>query len=212
MAQLTPAFFATILKIEGGYQNRADDTGNYACGALVGTKYGVSAGAYQTWSGHCPTQAEMQGITEQTAFNFYAWYFDRYNLYQIENQQFFELLANNTMGSPAAAARAEQRALNELGFPVAVDGNRGPQTIQALNDAWRRDAAAIYNAVRQQWIDYLYSINKPQFIDGWLTRLNRYFPPITPSQVATGQVAAGSGVILIVIAAAAWFIFKNKRA
>lgn len=206
MAQLTPAFFATILRIEGGYQNRADDNGNYACGALVGTKYGVSAGAYYTWTGRCPTQADMQGITEDTAFNFYAWYFDRYNLYQIENQQFFELLANNTMGSPAAAARAEQRALNALGFPVAVDGVRGPQTIQALNTAWRRDAPAIYNAVRQNWIDYLVSINKPQFLPGWLKRINDNFPPIS------AMAAAGSGISLAVVVIVAWIIFKKRKA
>jgi len=191
MAQLTTPFFQTILKIEGGYQNRADDSGNYACGNQVGTKYGISAGAFQTWTGRCPTVADMQAITTGQAFNFYAWYFDRYNLFKIENQKFFELLANNTMGSPAGAAKAEQKALNSLGFQVAVDGIRGPQTIAALNAAWKKNPASIYNAVRAEWVQYLNSINKPQFLQGWLNRLNKYFPPMA--------AAAGLGLAAVIV-------------
>jgi len=191
MAQLTTPFFQTILKIEGGYQNRADDSGNYACGNQVGTKYGISAGAFQSWTGRCPTVADMQAITTGQAFNFYAWYFDRYNLFKIENQKFFELLANNTMGSPAGAAKAEQKALNSLGFQVAVDGIRGPQTIAALNAAWKKNPASIYNAVRAEWVQYLNSINKPQFLQGWLNRLNKYFPPMA--------AAAGLGLAAVIV-------------
>lgn len=201
MAQLTNAFFQTILKIEGGYQNRADDSGNYACGKQVGTKYGISAGAFQTWTGRCPTVADMKSLTTADAFQFYAWYFDRYNLYQIENQKLFELCANNTMGSPAGAAKAEQRALNRLGYNVSVDGARGPQTIAALNAAWRKNPAAIYNAIRQEWVDYLNSINKPQFLPSWMYRLNTYFPPMA--------AAIGGGIGLVAIAFFALLIFKK---
>lgn len=197
MAQLTPAFFKTILAIEGGYQNRADDSGNYACGNQVGTKYGISAGAYLTWTGRCPTVADMQAITTDQAFQFYAWYFDRYNLFKIDNQQFFELLANNTMGSPAGAARAEQRALNTLGYKVTIDGARGPETIAALNAAWRKKPAAIYNAVRQEWITYLNSINKPQFLPGWINRLNKYFPPMAAA--AAGGLGLAAVITLGII-------------
>lgn len=204
MAQLTSAFFQKILAIEGGYQNRADDTGNYACGQLIGTKYGVSAGAYQTWTGHCPTVAEIRDMETATAFNFYAWYFNLYNLYPIQAQQFFELLANNTMGSPANAAKVEQRALNKLGYSLAVDGVRGPATIAALNDAWQKNPAQIYNLIRQDWIEYLQSLNKPQFIQGWLYRLENYFPPI--------GAAAGIGMGAVVIGLILLYLTKNKRA
>ena len=167
-----------------------DDNGNYCGGELVGTKHGVSAVAYGTWAGRCPTVAEMKALTTGTAFQFYAWYFDRYNLYPIESQKFFELLANNTMGSPSGAARAEQRALNRLGYSVAVDGVRGPATVAALNAAWRSNPAGIYNAVREEWIKHLNSINKPQFLTGWMKRLDRYFPPIgTASAIGAGAIA-----------------------
>lgn len=203
MAQLTPAFFQTILKIEGGYQAMPDDNGNYCNGQLIGTKYGVSAVAFGTWAGRCPTVTEMQSLATDTAYQFYSWYFNYWNLYHIENQKFFELLANNTMGSPTGAAKAEQRALNRLGYNVAVDGVRGPGTIAALNAAWRNNPTGIYNAVREEWIKYLNSINKPQFLTGWMKRLDTYFPPL-------GAVGAGIGLAVLVLGAI--LIFKSKRA
>jgi len=202
MAQLTPQFFQTILKIEGGYQAMSDDTGNYCGGQLIGTKYGVSAVAFGTWVGRCPTVAEMKALTTDTAYQFYTWYFDRFNLYPIESQKFFELLANNTMGSPAGAARAEQRALNRLGYAVAVDGARGAATIGALNAAWRNNQTAIYNAVREEWIKHLESINKPQFLPGWMYRLNTYFPPL--------GAAAGAGIGAAIAIIFTFLILKNK--
>lgn len=203
MAQLTPDFFRKILKIEGGYQNRTDDSGNYACGQLIGTNMGISAGALETWWGRCPTVAEMRGLTQAQAFDFYAWYFNQYNLYQVENQQFFELLANNTMGSPLNAARAEQRVLNRLGYPVAVDGQRGPNTISALNKAWRANSTSVYNGIRSEWISYLQSINKPQFLPGWMHRLDNFFPPLG------GTVGGGSVWLAVAGAALLYIIFKK---
>ena len=200
MAQLTQAFFDKILRIEGGYQAMPDDNGNWACGQLVGTKYGVSAVAFQTWVGRCPSVEEMKSLTTGTAYQFYAWYFDRYNLYPIENQQFFELLANNTMGSPTNAARVEQRALNKMGYTVAVDGVRGPATVAALNAAWRANPSAIYNTVREDWIQYLKNLNKPQFLTGWLKRMEQ-FPPLGAAGIGIGAAA----LLLLGI-----FLFRKK--
>ena len=105
------------------------------------------------------------------------------------------------MGSPSGAARAEQRALNRLGYSVAVDGVRGPGTIAALNAAWRNNPTGIYNAVREEWIKYLNSINKPQFLTGWMKRLDTYFPPLGAA------VAVGGGVMLLIFS----FLFFMKK-
>ncbi len=190
--------------MEGGFQNRADDNGNWACGQLVGTKYGVSAVAFSTWAGRCPTTDEMQSLTEAQAWNFYAWYFDRYNLYPIESQTFFELLANNTMGSPTNAARVEQRALNKMGYPVQVDGVRGSATLAALNAAWRENPSAIYNAVRSEWIKYLESLNKPQFLGGWIYRMDTFFPPMSAAVI-------GGGVALLLLLAVVLLKRRKKK-
>jgi lysozyme family protein len=196
MAKLTQAFFTTILKIEGGYQTFPNDIGNYACGNLVGTNMGVSAVAYSDWVGRCPTVQEMTNLDQQTAFNFYSWYFDRYNLYPIENQKLFELCANNTMGAPSQAIRAEQRALNNLGANLTVDGDRGPKTIAAINLAAKKNFAATYNAIRAEWVNYLNGINS-EYRAGWINRMNTYFPAIDTTTKA-GFGSAGLILLLLV--------------
>ncbi len=194
MAQLTNSFFQKILAIEGGFQAMPTDSGNYCAGNLIGTKYGMSAVAISAWWGRCPSQEEVKNLTEQNAMDFYAWYFDRYGLFQVENQQLFELLANNTMGSPANAAKIEQRTLNQFGYSLAVDGQRGPQTIQAINDAWVKFGPKFYNAVRDAWVNYLVSLNRPEFIEGWLYRMNKYFP-----KIAKSSTGISLGIALLVL-------------
>jgi lysozyme family protein len=195
MAKLTKAFFATILKMEGGYQAFPNDIGNYACGNLVGTNMGVSAVAYSDWVGRCPTVEEMTNLDQQTAFNFYAWYFDRYNLYPIKNQKMFELCANNTMGAPLQAIKAEQRALNNLGAILTVDGDRGPKTIAAINAAAAKNFAATYNAIRAEWVNYLNGINS-EYRAGWINRMNKYFPAI---DTTTKAGFGGAGLIMLLL-------------
>lgn len=192
MAALTDAFFKKILAIEGKYQNRSDDNGNYCGGQLIGTNMGMSAVAVGQWFGRCPTVAEMQGFTPQTAYSFYSWYFDWLGYFQIQNQQFAELLMNAAMGSPVGAAKTAQRLLNNYGYAVSVDGSMGPQTIGALNDAWIKHGAQFYNDYRAAWIQYYKDVNKPQFLPGWLKRMEN-FPPLP---VTTTGTAIGGGVII----------------
>lgn len=190
MAQLTASFFQTILDIEGGYQDHPSDSGNYCQSQLIGTKYGMSAVAVATWWGRCPSVAEMKALSKADAQAFYSWYFDRYNLYQIQDQKLFELVANNTMGSPANAAKVTQRALNKFGYSVSVDGAFGPQTISALNEAWKKYGSKIYNQIRADWVQYLKDLNRPEFIEGWLFRMNKYFPSISEKGMSIGLFAA----------------------
>lgn len=192
MAQLTQSFFETILRLEGGYQRDPVDKGNYnTCGELVGTNMGLSAVAYSTWVGRCVDEAEMRAITRDTAFNFYAWYFNLYNCYKIEDQHLAELIMNNTMGAPGPAAKAEQRALNKLGYKVAIDGSRGPATIAALNKAARANMPRLYNAIRAEWLAYLKRLNS-KFYPGWLKRMEA-FPPIgtTTTWIVPALLALG---------------------
>lgn len=154
------------------------DSGNYCNGQLVGTKYGMSAVAISSWWGRCPSESEVKNLTESDAKAFYAWYFDNFGLFGIENQLFFELVANNAMGSPANAARVAQKVLNQFGYSVEIDGAFGPETINALNSAWRSKGAVIYNAMREAWVTYLVNLNRPEFIEGWLYRMNRFFPAL----------------------------------
>lgn len=206
MAQLTPQFFSKILQIEGGYQNRSDDNGNYCSnGQQVGTNMGMAAISVETWWGRCPTVAEMKALTTDVARAFYAWYFDRFKLFQIQNQELAELLMNNTMGNPSAAARVEQKALVKLGYNVSVDGVRGPQTVAALNEAWQQHGANLYNLIRTMWLDYLKGLNKPQFYQGWLKRMEKFPPMGGNAQPSTANMGAILGVLVF------FMIVNSKR-
>lgn len=183
--------------MEGGYQNFPNDTGNYnACGELVGTNMGVSAVAYSQWVGRCPSEAEMRAITRSVAFDFYSWFFDRYQLFGIENQELFELCANNAMGNPSQAAKSAQRALVALGYPTDVDGAWGPQTVGNLNKATReRGLPTVFNAVRAQWIDFVQTV--PTWGAALVARVEKYFPEMNLSTAMAGGLLFATLLLLI---------------
>lgn len=190
--------------MEGGYQAMPADVGNYACGNLVGTNMGVSAVAFQQWQGRCPTVSDMKGLTQADALAFYKWYWQYYNIDGINNQALAELVMNNTMGAPSQAAKAEQRALQRMGYTnVAVDGARGPITLAALNDAARKDLQRTYNTVREEWINYLGGINS-QFRQAWINRMDRHFPPMDGN-----MQMAGGGLIGLLVLLGLFFANRN---
>jgi lysozyme family protein len=211
MASLTDDFFNVILAVEGGYQEHPKDNGNYACEQLLGTNMGVSAVAYSMWVGRCPTKTEIKNLTQQTAFNFYSWYFDKYNLFKIQNQKFAELLMNNTMGNPTGACKVEQRALNKLGYSLVVDGNRGQNTINALNDGWEKHGPVLYNLIRTDWINFLEGLNLPHFLPTWMNRMNNHFPELDESELdESGNDKSNNQVVFGIIGVFILFLLSKK--
>lgn len=175
MSQFTEKFFQKILQMEGGYQAHPADNGNYACGQLAGTKYGIAAVSYQTYTKRCPSADDMKAITEDFARAFYRWYGDFWRIDEVEDQEVYELVFNNFMGSPAQAARALQRALNRFGYALDVDGKMGSKTLAALNSAVAQHQAAVYNAILDEWVAYL-NTTQLEFRTGLLNRVANHFP------------------------------------
>lgn len=82
-----------ILREEGGYQNSPSDTGNFACGVNVGTKYGISAPTLQANIGKCPLPSDMINLTlDQAARIYESKYWDKILGDTIANQSIAELL------------------------------------------------------------------------------------------------------------------------
>lgn len=180
MGKITSAFFATIQQMEGGYQNFSSDTGNLnSCNQLAGTNIGIAAKSYEQYTKtKCATEVQMKGITPAFAIGFYEWFGRFYRLGEISNQQVFELCFNNTMGNPSWAAKSEQKALNRFGYRLTVDGKRGTKSIAALNHAAGQNPPAIFNAIREEWLNYLAGLGNQQFSKGWANRVNNHFPPM----------------------------------
>jgi len=185
MPQLSQSFFQKILFIEAGYQKLSDDKGNIACGILAGTNRGVSAIAYQEYTGRCPSVADMESIDDAFAWDFYNWFWNRFRIDEIEDTDVANLVMNNFMGAPKYAAQSLQRAMNRFGYGLAVDGIIGSKTLTAVNHAVSQNKPASYNAIRDEWIDYLRGVTYGVAIT---RRVNTHFPPM---QVQTQEVVAG---------------------
>ena len=78
----------TALKLEGGYQKLSSDPGNYnSKGELVGTNFGVSAKAYESWINRPPTEEDIRSITKELAtYIFKVWYWDAVRASEIHSQ------------------------------------------------------------------------------------------------------------------------------
>jgi lysozyme family protein len=172
MADTFDLVFPELMKHEGGYQNDASDPGNYTggrigVGSLVGTKYGISAGAMSNYLGRPATVADMQGVTQEFAKPFFR---DRYwNPVNADNLPLGLDYAMADMSYHSGPSRAVRNLQNTLGTPTtgtlsmadynAISAHGNPQAL-----------AGQYNANRRVFLQGLnnYEHNK----NGWNARLD----------------------------------------
>lgn len=134
-ANISPALENTF-GAEGGFQKHPGDSGNYANGKLVGTKYGICAKSYP--------REDIPNLTLSRAafiYNNDFWGASRCGEWknQIIANLYFDLAVNLGQGT---AARIIQRAVNLAGWPrspIPVDGNIGRGTVQRLNEVNQTD-------------------------------------------------------------------------
>jgi lysozyme family protein len=203
-----------ILKIEGGYQINSLDNGNYACGQLVGTNYGISAIAYQDWIGRCPTVADMQNITPLIARQIYkAKYWDKIRGDDFTNQNTANMLFDMQVNHPSYfngivmdAVVAQRKYINTT-FALPFDDGE-IATINSLNqrtffDDVKDGREAAY---RMQVVTHPDQI---VFLNGWLARLRtlewneKWKEPVKFLIIALIIVALGAGVF--------WYISNRKK-
>ncbi len=135
----------------------------------------------------CPDAAFMQAIGDDYAFSVLGKFWDFWRIDEVANQQVAELLMNNFMGLPTAAAKAAQKACNRFQANLAVDGVMGSKTLAALNSLIGQNLPKIYNAILAEWIAYLNTVN-PTFRQGLLNRVNDLFQPMPEGGTNTAGV------------------------
>lgn len=209
-------FAATLLELEGGYQNNSSDAGNYnSMGVNVGTNLGISAPVYERYIGRPPTAFDMLEITPAIARDIARVnYWDKLKLNQVLSQE----LANNVMdfgfnAGTGTSAKTLQSVLNDNGNSLVIDGAIGPQTIAAANNT---PAAKVHNDFTDQREKYYRSLNKPEFLQGWLNRLKE-FPDIPEPALPVTEEQKKKLRYIFGILAAALLVFgiywglKTKR-
>jgi lysozyme family protein len=148
-----------VLEHEGGYVNDPDDPGGE-------TKYGISK---RTYPG-----LDIVNLTESQARDIYYrdwWLRLRCNEIRDDRaaQKYLDMSVN--VGG-TAGTRILQRALNQLGWRVTIDGKIGPQTIGAANKA---NPDALLAAMRRLQAAHYESLIRrnpklAKFRRGWMAR------------------------------------------
>lgn len=143
-----------VLKHEAGYANDPSDPGGE-------TNFGISKRQYPSLDIKNLTKDEAKAIYKR---DYWLSLFDSIGDQRIANV-LFDFSVN---AGTETAIRTMQKALNDvLAGPILADGVFGPATLSAVNGA---DPEKLLKQFTVRRITYYASLNKPQFIRGWILR------------------------------------------
>lgn len=176
-----------IVRREGGYVNDPDDPGG-------ATKHGVTIhtmrrlGLDLTGDGKVTTD-DVKALTEDDAVRIFKdHYFTRPRIGDLPEPlraSVFDMYVN----AGSHAVRILQRMLARFGFPVAVDGGIGPQTIAAAHSAAQAAPDHIVDAYGIARRNYYYALadrrpasrkyarTRSGGKGGWITRAEEFIAP-----------------------------------
>ena len=171
-------FLPTLFKHEGGYQNCKSDNGNWVDGELIGTNHGISAPVLKAYLGHTPTVSEMKNLTKNDAAKIYKKnYWEKPKVGQIKDKFVAEQYADMYVNAGGSSVKIMQRALNNLGGNLAVDGAIGKKTLAAINNADPKKLHAEFKNERIKFYNNLHAKNPTKYgkwIGGWIKRANSF--------------------------------------
>jgi lysozyme family protein len=179
-APMTPREFIEgfISTHEGGLSLDPQDSGNYTggkrgSGALVGSKFGVTAQALAAYRGVPATSItakQMAALTKDEAVAIgYQNYYLAPGFDKLPWNRITASIVDKGWGSgPAQAIKLMQRMIG-----VTADGQLGPKTVAAYRDWLEAHQAEAWARVR---IAFDTSLNQPRFLKGWNNRTNSFLP------------------------------------
>lgn len=190
-----------VLGYEGPWTLSYNDAGNFpSCrpgiGPIVGTCRDISACAYAAELGRTPTAEEMASISYNTAAGLYKKWFRELRLNELSDQDVANITMHVAMHFGMGNMRVVQKALQDLGEDITVDGQWGQQSISALKRQTRRNATKTYNAIRSRLAE-AYGVSSTEFRAGFVNAL-KHFPEKKDSSL-TILLAIAIFIILIVL-------------
>lgn len=140
------------------------------------TKYGCTLDDYSTFMGRKMTANDVKNMSEATATNILKslYWIDAYS--ELPQSVCSVILDWTFLHGVNSGRMMAQKAANELGAHIAVDGDFGPATIKALNalrpayfiSQFKTDILSYFKAL------VAYSPSQKVFLAGWTARINRY--------------------------------------
>lgn len=151
---------------EGGYQNYPTDKGNYSTDSvLCGTKYGISAIAYEDYY-KAVTPEKMQNLSIETAKNIYLRkYYLPMQITKINNNAVAHLLFDTYIASPSTCKRILSNMLQQnIKIPLH------DSIIEKVNSY---DSNSFFTEFWNQRSSYIQkrAVLYPEFEKGWHNRL-----------------------------------------
>lgn len=153
---------AIIDRFEGGFRQSPDEQGG-AC------NFGVSRTTLSAWRGRPVSIAEVHDLSRAEAHEIYRARFWK-TIGGDDLPPSVALIVYNlaVLSGPSRAVTFLQRALDQLGASVAIDGEIGPETIGAVG---RADPAAVVETFAKIEAAFHSASPKAQYISAWLKRL-----------------------------------------
>jgi len=161
--------FKHTFKVEKGFQNDPDDTGNWYHKKLIGTKYGIIPSTYFRYYKKRPTVQDMRSLTlDQAKEITYHLFYLQFGCDKITDDYVAHLVMD-AMFNHGAGGKVIQRACNVLGAKLQIDNAIGPNTLKATN---RANPVSLYNEIKSQRLMYMMTLhNWWKYKNGWIRRI-----------------------------------------
>ena len=179
-----------VHKIEGGYTDDRDDSGNWTGGEvgrgmLLGTKYGIAAPTlvdYYNKSGlGTPSQQDMMDLTYDTALEIYKKdYWDAQELSNFKSQSLANVLYDGCVNQgPGATLTILKKSLDEINIDstnVNSWNELHDELIDDVNGLPVKKTEKLFHTIKKKrWEKYINIIQKnprkKKYHDGWKNRL-----------------------------------------
>jgi len=150
--------FSGILKIEGGLTNDKNDKGGL-------TKYGISQARFPN--------VDIANLTESQALELYRVHFwDNYHIGEVCNQLTANLIFTLIVHSEHNGVKIIQRACNDCGSNINIDGRIGIATLTAINNSNQQLLQANIRLAECRYYLAICDHDKSQqkFFRGWIRR------------------------------------------
>ncbi len=190
-----PKAIKEVLKAEGGskYTNRPTDRGGP-------TKFGITQ---KTLSALYPDM-DVKDLTQELAEKIYfTEYWKKNNIDKIIDYDNAHMVMDSVVNhGSAGGGKLVQKALNDLGAGLAVDGEIGQLTVHAVNSADPRSFRNTLYLFRKAAYEDLARrdpVKGAPNLKGWLARINKF-----------KGAAIGGGLLFAAAAAGAVFYFVKR--
>ena len=164
-------FLPIVLRFEGGYCDDPTDPGGE-------TNKGITMAVFQNCShellGLDPNSDNLKALTDAQAGIIYkALYWNKMQGNSFGSQDLANIVCDFYVNSGTHATQLLQHVLNNMGANVVEDGAIGPASMQALGGF---DQVQVYRQYKQGRIAYYQALGQkyPQFLQGWLNRVNSF--------------------------------------